>query len=461
MTTARIFYSRRESPYQMANKSEKRKLHEEYVSTLPYYLSVQDSHQSIRRYLTNRIKNSSSHLLFGVRLECLYHSDVVWEDIIAGLEHEFNIEKKKLTLLKSNVFIVADIWSDGSIRPVGHCYILLDKGSLEEDRYSRDCVTNLHISYPPTAMLLTQLEYGETLVLKEAYSKNLLAVPTEFKRSYIKNNKRVGSKKLSSLNNEPSMISDPPQDNKSASDLPIKTDYSKENSVNCGAKAKDIRCIFIPLGRDQPDGDVIIQYECRKSGQVSCKLEHFTRKEANRCYALYSKRVSGDRKSRKTQWDTNKSNQKSAPMKNNKPVSNTAGLPFDSVAFEAQLLSKLELHDKKATLVSEMLPRLQELGDTVIKVENIPSNTTIDMFNRELGLCNIEPSQVIGSKKSSSNGYMNLRVITNSCQPEKDRLLKTNGMKCFNTCVLKAEKTNWKELENFLLKNHESICKFD
>lgn len=399
-------------------------------SDLPPLIPVKgECYNLTKRIVSELYRKELSHVIFHVWLDCLYELDaLLWTQINKALEPLLCSGKKRIEIPMRNIFIVAHRRAvDGTLQPGGSCYILIEEHAVKKIGHFNDLITKFKIHMQPVQLplLRTQLKDRETLIMKDGFIDALNTVP---KKALERQCKSVLPNVKPSQNSLPVIVK------------PLPPFYS--NSQMYSAKPQTIASA---------------SEETKKEIYPQNTLQIVHPSKSN--YNLPSVKEKSPQASKQA-----KAGKQPAPVakKSKKVARLVAGLEYKGP--EEKLLTKMEGSDQQLSFVSETLPYLKKLGDIVIKLENIPIttvNTRIHMFNLMMGTYSITAPQVIGSKKGVLKDSMNLRVVIKSNNPDVGRLLEKNNLKCFNESVLKVEKTDWHELEIFLLKNHDCICRFE
>lgn len=130
--------------------------------------------------------------------------------------------------------------------------------------------------------------------------------------------------------------------------------------------------------------------------------------------------------------------------------------------FAKSLTNKVEEDCRKSEFVTSVLPDLMKLGNTVIRIDNLLSNTTVDRLNLMMGTSTITSERVVGVVMPRGNrnpDLMNVRIVMQSNNQELEQILSKNKCKTAHETTLVIQRTDFRELEKFLANNYDRICK--
>lgn len=165
--------------------------------------------------------------------------------------------------------------------------------------------------------------------------------------------------------------------------------------------------------------------------------------------------------SKKSKPHDNNSSQPSVQITKKELKSLTARL--DSQSLERVLLNMTEDTNKTNNFVKDQMNQLSKFGDMVIRIDLLPPDLTVDMFNVMFGTYSLKSNQIIGVESlinvKGGRPRINVRVVIKSNNKDAQRILSKNGWKIGHKCNLLIRQTNMKELEQFLIKIYSGNAK--
>lgn len=128
----------------------------------------------------------------------------------------------------------------------------------------------------------------------------------------------------------------------------------------------------------------------------------------------------------------------------------------DDEALEKALLIMEEKCSQANDFVADFL-KLEELGDTVIKVDKLPANITLADFNKMFNT-SLKLKNIVATRDPNNENLICMRVILQSSnKPNIYKILGKNGLDTGHNTKLEAKRSNRRELESFLRKNYGKI----
>lgn len=130
--------------------------------------------------------------------------------------------------------------------------------------------------------------------------------------------------------------------------------------------------------------------------------------------------------------------------------------------FDIKLAKKVQIDVEKSDLVSKILPELAAFGDVVLKVDNLPGELTMSTLNIILGCHTLKRDQVIGVKWCRDKlDVIDAHIVIQSGKNETEKILSLHDQKTTNDARIQVQRTDFKSLESYILKNHSKIIRLE
>lgn len=403
---------------QKQTKASRRKMETLYPNLVP---TKSPGHNVTKKLLSQVYVKENNYTIHHVWLDCLWNSDVTPEEVARELQPLSAGQSKSLGIRPENIFVVGYPLNSDVIQPTGSCFVLINKEVSHKRAklfMSNVAANRIKIIQVNIAMLREQIRNLDTLIFSGAH-KQLLGI---FQRKVIF--KACGLELPSQAQTQ--QPDSKPQPKVSRLDKPpVELDFSNLSSstpINPVEPVKMNDCTF--------DTNPAV----KKSKRIAASL--------NGTVAVPMV--------------------KQEPQ-NDPPKPKVKQEPTDYKAFEAMLISKVEAQNDKSDFVGQLYPDLVKYGNLVISVEPLPTQMTLYAFNLMMGTWSVKSEQILAVdiKDRPCKPYMTLRIVMKSTDVDAQRILSKNKFKLPSGSVLQIQKSNFKELEKFLMKYHTKIRRLD
>lgn len=394
-----------------------------------------------KRLLSQVYVRESKCTLHHVWLDCLWNNDVAPHDIVYELEPlraGLRFGAESVYIRPEDIFIVGYALDSDIIQPTGSCFLLISKElTCKQARkfMSNVAMNKIKIMQVNTAMFRDNIKNRDLLIFSEAHRQLLDTVPAKaiYKaaglnppsqtqpqtqpQTQVENQSKTKPKPKSQTKPNPKTLKSDPM----AEAQPL--NISEDNILPTK-----------PVKLEPAESTLDIKPVIKKSKRIAAALDG---SDASPTIKQEPQLVASDRSVKQE--------------------------PQDYKAFESMLVNMVDDSNERSDYVGRLYPDLMKFGNLVISVEPLPPKMTLYAFNLMMGTWSIKTEQILALDVPNTSGkpYVTIRIVMKPTDVDAQRILCKNKFRTPYNTVLQIQRSNFKELEKFLMKHHRKIRRLE